>query len=403
MANLNETPSALRPHIAFFGLRNAGKSSLVNAVAGQDLAVVSPEAGTTTDPVKKAMELLPAGPVLIIDTPGYDDEGELGEKRVSQTFRILRRADLAVLVIDGVRGISEKDRELFALIAARRLPALVVFNKADGLGGGERERLRDEAAGSFPKTACLFASALTKEGVDEVKEAAAGSLRSRPGRTILEGLIRDGDRILLVIPIDQSAPKGRIILPQQLVLRECLDRHLIVTACQPDELKEAVALIAPDLVITDSQVFERAASDVPGDIPLTSFSILMARYKGELGPYLEGAAALKDLRTGDRVLIAEGCTHHRQCGDIGRDKIPAWIRRFAGCEPEFEFASGDGFPENLGTFRLIVHCGGCMLNEKEMAHRVRLAEEADVPIVNYGIAIAAMKGILERATAVFED
>ena len=402
MAGLSDTPSGERPHIAFFGLRNAGKSSLVNAVTGQDLSVVSEVPGTTTDAVKKAMEMLPAGPVLIIDTPGFDDEGALGQKRVDQAKKSLRRTDLAVLVIDGVRGITAADRELFELIKGRRLPLVIALNKADALTEAEREHLLAEAVRSFPKEPCFFVSAYTHEGITDVKEAAAALLKGRPDKTILEGIVRDKSRILLVIPIDDSAPKGRLILPQQMVLRECLDRHLIAAACQVDELEEAVGRFAPELVITDSQVFAKAAAAVPKDIPLTSFSILMARYKGSLGPYLEGAETLKELRDGDRVLIAEGCTHHRQCGDIGRDKIPAWIRDFAGCKPQFEFVSGGDYPEDLNPYRLIVHCGGCMLNEKEMAHRLRLAEDAGVPIVNYGIAIASMKGILERAVAVFE-
>ena len=386
--SLNETVSAERVHIAFFGRRNAGKSSLVNAVTGQSLSVVSPVKGTTTDPVRKAMELLPLGPVLIIDTPGWDDEGELGQLRIQKTNEILAKTDIAVLVLDGSLGMTEEDRRLLEALQSRKLPVILVQNKAD------LEADRVEGA--------LRVSAVTGEGVNALKERLAELGRSvKTERSILGGLVHAGDTVILVIPIDESAPKGRLILPQQQTLREGLDRHCSVICCQVEELSGVLANLKtpPRLVITESQAFGRVSKLVPEEIDMTSFSILFARYKGELETLVRGAEALRDLRDGDKVLISEGCTHHRQCGDIGTVKLPAWIGQYTGCPPSFSFTSGGDFPADLAQYRLVIHCGGCMLNEKEMHHRMALAEAAGVPMVNYGVAIACIHGILDRSLA----
>ena len=391
--SLNETVSAMRVHIGFFGLRNVGKSSLVNAVTGQDLSVVSEVKGTTTDPVKKAMELLPLGPVVIIDTPGLDDEGALGEKRVEKAKRILRETDLAVLVTDSGRELLQPEKELIALFRERELPFIIAYNKCDLI-------VPEGASHMEPG---ILVSALTGENIKEFKDKLAEFAKGfeKKQRTILYGLVEAGDIVVLVIPIDESAPKGRIILPQQLVLRELLDRNCAAVCCQVGELSGILQSLKrkPRLVITDSQAFEAVGSRVPEDIALTSFSILMARYKGELAALAESAKKLSKLADGDRVLISEGCTHHRQCNDIGTVKLPGWIREYAGAEPVFSFTSGGDFPdgEELKQYDLVVHCGGCMLNEKEMKSRQAAAENAGVPMVNYGIAIAAMKGLLERA------
>ena len=387
--SLNATVSAIRPHIAFFGRRNAGKSSVVNAVTGQRISVVSEILGTTTDPVQKAMELLPLGPVVIIDTPGFDDEGALGMLRVERTRQVLRKTDIAVLVVDGTVGLTKADESLIDELAGRKLPYLIVYNKCDIMRS--RPHLNEHE---------MFVSALTGEGIGELKERLAVIVKSEAKeKPIAADLVSAGDAVVLVIPIDESAPKGRIILPQQQVLRELLDCHCTVLCCQDTELKATLSKLSdkPALVITDSQVFKRVAADTPEDIPMTSFSILFARYKGNLEALIRGADALRRLRDGDRVLISEGCTHHRQCGDIGAVKLPAWIREYSGAAPEFSFTSGGTFPDDLSEYKVIVHCGGCMLNEKEMQHRQNTAKEAGVPMVNYGIAIAAMNGILERA------
>ena len=392
---LHDTVSAERFHIGFFGMRNAGKSSVVNAVTGQDLAVVSDVKGTTTDPVKKAMELLPLGPVVIIDTPGLDDEGDLGELRVKKAKQILAQTDIAVLVVDAVKGLDTIDRELIALFEAKKLPYIVAYNKADLLA--ERAALNDHE---------IYISAVTKENITQLKEKIGAFAKGIENtKYIVANLLSPGDMAVLVIPIDESAPKGRLILPQQQTIREILDAHCAFTACQHTELKETLAALAvkPKLVITDSQAFEAVSKDTPDDVMLTSFSILFARYKGDLRTLVQGAAQLSRLRSGDKVLISEGCTHHRQCNDIGTVKMPGWIEKFSGVKPEFYFTSGTEFPDDPSEYALIVHCGGCMLNEKEMKHRINKAAAAGVPIVNYGIAIAQMHGILERSLQPFPD
>ena len=393
--SLNETVSAERLHIGFFGLRNAGKSSLVNAVTGQELAVVSPVKGTTTDPVKKAMELLPLGPVVIIDTPGLDDTGELGTLRVEKARQVLAQADIAVLVIDAAAGQTEADGELLEELQARSLPHLVVYHKADLL-----------TARSLLPEHSLYASSLTGEGIDALKEALGALAKAQKHRKQLVGdLLSPGDVVVLVVPIDSAAPKGRLILPQQQTIRDILDSGCTAITCRDTELPQTLACLKtpPKLVITDSQVFGKVANLLPEDQLLTSFSILFARYKGELSALVQGAAQLKRLQDGDRVLISEGCTHHRQCGDIGTEKLPAWIRQYSGAEPQFAFTSGGTFPEDLRSYSLIVHCGGCMLNEKEMRHRLRIAEAGGVPMVNYGVAIAQIQGILPRSLQAFSD
>ena len=405
--SLYAVPSGERVHIGFFGVRNAGKSSLVNALTNQALSIVSDTPGTTTDPVRKAMELLPLGPVVIIDTPGIDDEGALGAQRVEKTKETLRGIDVAVLVADGTRGLQEADRGLISLFEERKLPYILAFNKADL---SEKED-RDKAA-AVPGSPAerIRVSALTGEGVEELKELLGSFAKAaKKEKKILADLVKPGEAVVLVIPIDASAPKGRIILPQQMVLRELLDLHCRAICLQPEELpllfgtpgQERKSSCAVSLVITDSQVFETVAKLVPETVRLTSFSILMARYKGSLAPFLKGAERLAGLNDDDRVLISEGCTHHRQCEDIGTKKLPDWIAAYCGARPQFYFTQGREFPEDLSEYALVVHCGGCMLGEAEMQGRVRAVRSAGVPIVNYGIAIAQMKGILPRAVSIF--
>ena len=392
---LNDTVSAERIHIGFFGMRNAGKSSIVNAVTGQNLSVVSDVKGTTTDPVQKAMELLPLGPVVIIDTPGLDDEGELGRLRVEKAKSILGKTDLAVLVVDSTTGLGAQDEELIRAFEERKLPYLVVLNKADLLA--QRMPIKDNM---------LYASALTGENIHALKEKlGAFARKDTVPKVLVSDLLDPGDFVVLVTPIDQSAPKGRLILPQQMTIRDILDHHAIAITCQVEELSQTLRDLGrrPKLVITDSQAFKQVSMDTPEDITLTSFSILMARYKGDLKDLVTGASALSRLKKGDKVLISEGCTHHRQCNDIGTVKIPGWIRNYSGVEPEFVFTSGGDFPENLSEYSLIVHCGGCMLNEAEMKRRTRAAVDAGVPIVNYGLAIAQMNGILKRSVQPFPE
>ena len=392
---LNDTPSGERIHIGFFGVRNAGKSSLVNAVTGQALSVVSDVKGTTTDPVRKAMELLPLGPVVIIDTPGLDDKGELGEMRVKKAREILTKTDLAVLVTDAQIGPCAEDRELIALFQERKLPYVLAYNKADLLT--ERPALKENE---------IYVSAITGENVNELKEKLTAFAKGLGNpRRVVSDLLSPGDAAVLVVPIDESAPKGRLILPQQQVMRDILDAHGTFLTCQPTELKQTLAALAkpPKLVITDSQAFGKVARDVPEEIWLTSFSILMARYKGNLPEQVKGAARLSKLKDGDRVLISEGCTHHRQCNDIGTVKLPRWIGDFSGAKIAFSFTSGGAFPENLAEYSLVVHCGGCMLNEKEMRRRVAAAVHSGIPIVNYGVAIARMHGILQRSLEPFPE
>lgn len=392
---LNTVVSAERLHISFFGRCNAGKSSLVNAVTSQQLAVVSAVRGTTTDPVRKAMELLPLGPVVMIDTPGLDDASELGELRVKKTKQVLAQTDIAVLVIDSTLGRSNEDNEIEEQLKMRKLPYIVVYNKADLIS--DRPELDGNA---------VYASAASGEGIEQIKDALGKlAVTQKKQKFLIADYLEPGDLVMLVTPIDESAPKGRLILPQQLTIREILDAHGIVITCQDTEVKQTLASLArkPKIVITDSQAFKRVSADVPEDIMLTSFSILMARYKGELKTLVRGANALSGLVDGDRVLISEGCTHHRQCNDIGTVKIPRWIEGFTNAKPEYHFTSGGEFPEELTKYTLVVHCGGCMLNEAEMKNRINRCEEAGVPIVNYGVAIAQMHGILKRSLQVFAD
>lgn len=418
---LNETPSGERVRIGFFGVRNAGKSSLVNAVCGQQVALVSDVAGTTTDPVRKAMELLPLGPVDIVDTPGIDDVGELGARRVERTRETLRTCDVAVLVTDATRALVAAERELISLFEELGLPFIVVRNKADllsgegvaaGSGGGtgaasgaadasiaQVVAAPDADAPAAPVRAGVLASARTGAGINELKEALAdvgGSAAHE--RRVVADLLSPGDKVVLVVPVDSSAPKGRIILPQQLVLRDVLDAHASAMVCQPEELADLLAAVHDvRLVITDSQAFQKVARIVPETTPLTSFSLLMARYKGDLRTLVEGTAALGALTDESRVLISEGCTHHRQCEDIGTVKMPAWIRGHCGANPTFEFTQGRGFPDDVSGYDVVVHCGGCMLNEKEMHWRQSVAAKSGTPMVNYGAAIACVHGILERS------
>lgn len=396
---MHEAPKSERCHIGFFGLRNAGKSSLVNAVTGQDLSIVSNVKGTTTDSVSKAMELLPLGPVVIIDTPGLDDEGELGLARVDRALRELRKCDVVVLVSDAARSLLPLEQEFVDKLKAESRPLIVARNKADMLPEGARV---EDLTGLLEGAAQCVVSATADQGIFELKELIARvglQADTAAPKTILQDLAGPGDVVVMVVPIDSSAPKGRLILPQQLVLRELLDMHANALICQPEELADTLGKLVdpPRLVVTDSQAFHQVDPLVPQNVPLTSFSILMARYKGELAPYMAGAREIATLQDGDRVLIAEGCTHHRQCEDIGTVKMPRWIRDFSGAQPEFEFVSGNEFPEDLSRYRLIVHCGGCMLNEREMRFRVASAQAAGIPIVNYGIAIAHMNGILARS------
>ncbi|MBQ4348163.1 MAG: [Clostridia bacterium] len=391
--NLNTVPSGERPHIGFFGMRNAGKSSLVNAVTGQRLSLVSSVKGTTTDPVKKAMELLPLGPVVIIDTPGLDDEGALGEMRVERARQILATTDIAILVVDAQKGMSPQDNELKELFISRKLPYIIAFNKADLLGSVPQSKA-DE----------IYVSAEKGSGIKELKEKMAALMSDRKSeKKILADLVARDDRVILVTPIDESAPKGRLILPQQQTIRELLEIGAVTLIVQVSELKGAIDSLKepPKLVITDSQAFESVAKIVPEGIMLTSFSILFARYKGDLPCLVNGANKLRHLKDGDKVLISEGCTHHRQCKDIGTVKLPGWIEKYSGKKLSFTFTSGGEFPADTGDFALVVHCGGCMLTENEMKNRMEKCRLSGTPITNYGTAIAEMHGILERSLEVF--
>lgn len=389
---LQDTPSAERVQIGFFGCRNAGKSSLVNAVTNQEMAVVSPVKGTTTDPVTKAMELLPLGPVLIIDTPGIDDEGGLGEQRVKRTKQILNRIDCAVLVVDSVAGKTKADEELLNLFQEKQIPFLVAYNKSDlqmPILSGKNE---------------VTVSALQKTGIEELKERiAALGKENQKERMLVRDLVKAEDLVVLVTPIDSSAPKGRLILPQQQTIRDLLEADAIPVVTKENTLKTTLESLAkkPAMVITDSQAFAQVSKDTPLDIPLTSFSILMARYKGFLEGAVQGVAAIETLQDGEKVLICEGCTHHRQCEDIGTVKIPRWLRQHTGKELELVHTSGKDFPEDLSPYRLVIHCGGCMLNEREVAYRQKCAADAGIPFTNYGIAIAYMTGILKRSIEIF--
>ncbi|MCI8833906.1 MAG: [FeFe] hydrogenase H-cluster maturation GTPase HydF [Ruminococcus sp.] len=395
--SFHTTPSSERIHIGIFGKRNAGKSSLINALTSQDLAIVSPVKGTTTDPVLKSMELLPLGPVVLIDTPGLDDEGDLGALRIQKTYQMLRKTDLAVLVTDPADGITEEDRQILQRILQKQIPYLVVCNKAD---------LFDSPC--FPPEAdkehCIFVSAKTGAGIEELKERLARQIPASPAqKPIAADLVHPLDFVILVVPIDGSAPKGRLILPQQQTIRDLLKKGAVPVVVRDTELSETLEKLGrpPALVITDSQAFARVSALVPKEIPLTSFSILFARYKGNLKQAVLGARTLDLLQEKDRILISEGCTHHRQCEDIGTVKLPGWIRKYTGKEFHFQFTSGTEFPEDLHSYRLIIHCGGCMLNEQEMRHRLECAKEQNVPMTNYGTAIAHMHGILDRSIEIF--
>lgn len=387
--SLNDTPSANRIHIGFFGCRNAGKSSAVNAITGQELAVVSDVLGTTTDPVQKAMELLPLGPVMIIDTPGFDDVGELGEKRIQKTKQILNRTDIAVLVVDAKKGFTATDKQLLALIQEKELPYLIIYNKSDLL-----EKIPKEEEHS------IYISALEKIGIRECKEKLAHQIPTEDMTLQIVGdLLCPGDLAVLVIPIDSAAPKGRLILPQQQVIRDILEAGAAAVTVRNTELARTLQKLEGKvrMVITDSQAFEEVAAIVPKEIPLTSFSILMARFKGYLETAVKGIQAVDSLKDGDRILISEGCTHHRQCEDIGTVKLPNWLLKYTGKDLKFEWSSGREFKEDLSPYAMVIHCGGCMLNEREVKYRMKCAVDQGIPFTNYGIAIAYMKGILQRS------
>lgn len=393
--SLNSTPSANRVHIGFFGCRNAGKSSLVNAVTGQELAVVSDVKGTTTDPVTKAMELLPLGPVVIIDTPGYDDEGSLGEKRVRKTKQTLNKTDIAVLVVDGTRGMNKYDFELLSIIKEKNIPYIIVYNKSDA----------GEAVSVIDGENCISVSAEKNGNIYELKERIGKLMPSDDGKTLVDGIMSAGDTAVLVIPIDEAAPKGRLILPQQQVIRDILDIGGCAVVTKETELAETLDRLKdkPKVVITDSQAFAMVSKIVPDDVPLTSFSILMARYKGFLETAYRGVHAIDELRDGDTVLIAEGCTHHRQCGDIGTVKIPRWLAAHTGKKIEIKTCSGTEFPEDLTPYAAVIHCGGCMLSEREVQYRMKCACDFGVPFTNYGIFIAYVTGILERSVKMIPE
>ena len=392
--SMNNTPSGERVHIGFFGRRNAGKSSIVNAVTGQDLAVVSDVKGTTTDPVSKAMELLPLGPVMIIDTPGYDDEGALGQLRVKKTRQVLNKTDIAVLVTDGTQALQQTDRELMELFRAKEIPYLLVRNKADLLEEIPEDSDRE-----------IWVSALEGRKIHELKERIARLRQETPEKRIIADKLSPGDLVVLVVPIDKAAPKGRLILPQQQTIRDILEAGAAAIVVRDSELEMTLRKLGrnPELVITDSQVFGPVSKIVPREVPLTSFSILMARYKGLLEEAVRGAAAVASLQDGDTILIAEGCTHHRQCDDIGTVKIPNWLRKATGKDLNIRVCSGTEFPDDLGGIALVVHCGGCMLNEREVRYRMKCAVDQGVPITNYGILIAHLNGILKRSVEIFPD
>ena len=401
---MNQTPMSERVHIGFFGKRNAGKSSVMNAVTGQDIAVVSDVMGTTTDPVYKSMELLPLGPVVMMDTPGIDDEGELGALRVRKSYQVLNKTDVAVLVIDGTAGISPEDEALLGRIRRKKIPYLVVLNKID-LTAEEKGRQIREKLG-LSESRFVPVSASDGSGIRELKEKIAAAARAEePEKYIVRDLVSPSDFVILVVPIDKAAPKGRLILPQQQTIRDLLDGNAVSVVVKETELGQTLGQLGkkPALVITDSQAFGQVSRDVPEDILLTSFSILFARYKGNLESAVKGVTALDRLEDGDMILISEGCTHHRQCDDIGTVKIPKWIREYTGKEIRIETTSGTEFPDELGKYRLIVHCGGCMLNEREMKYRLSCAQDQGVPMTNYGILIAYVKGILKRSVEVFPE
>ena len=394
--SLNTTPAAERIHIGIFGRRNAGKSSLINALTNQSLAIVNEQKGTTTDPVYKAMELLPLGPVMLIDTPGLDDEGELGRQRIDKAYQVLHKCDIALLVVDASTGLTSEDKRLWELLEAKKLPAILVLNKADKLSEMQQALATLDAL-KLTKH-CFLVSTQTDSNINALKDAIAALRPKEQERQLLGDLIKPCDTVILVTPIDSAAPKGRFILPQQQVLRNVLDNKGIAVVVQESELTMALAKLAfpPRLVVTDSQAFAKVSQIVPPTIPLTSFSILMARYKGSLENAVRAVRTLDRITDGDKILISEGCTHHRQCQDIGTVKLPGWVRKYTQAEPEFCFTSGTEFPDDLSEYKLVIHCGACMLNEKEMVYRNKAAKEQGVPMTNYGIAIAYMNGILKR-------
>lgn len=401
---MNQTPMSERTHIGFFGKRNAGKSSIINAVTGQDLAVVSDVKGTTTDPVYKSMELLPLGPVVMMDTPGIDDEGELGSLRVRRSYQVLNKTDAAVLVIDGTAGASGEDRALLDRIRAKGIPFIVAVNKKELAGPDMVQNIKKQL--DLEDDRLCPVSAATGEGIFELKERiAAVAKREEPERALVRDLLDPSDIVVLVVPIDSAAPKGRLILPQQQTIRDILEADAASVVVKENELKHVLGSFQkkPKMVITDSQVFAQVSKDTPDEIPLTSFSILMARYKGNLEQAVRGVTALDSLADGDAVLISEGCTHHRQCDDIGTVKIPRWIREYTGKDIRIETTSGTEFPDDVTGYKLIIHCGGCMLNEREMKYRLSCAEGQGVPMTNYGILIAYVKGILKRSVEVFPE
>lgn len=396
---MNQTPASERVHISFFGRRNAGKSSVINAVTEQELAIVSNVKGTTTDPVYKTMELLPLGPVMVIDTPGIDDEGELGALRVKKSYQVLNKTDIAVLVVDGTIGKTDCEETLIRRFQEKNIPWILVYNKSDLLPSADFSLSSNE----------ILVSAAKKTNIYELKERIA-SLKPEDTHKypLISDLIQPLDLVILVIPVDKAAPKGRLILPQQQTIRAILERGALSLVVRDTELSETLERfhkqnIHPRLVITDSQAFSKVSAVTPKEITLTSFSILFARYKGDLEAVTKGAAALKNIQDGDKILIAEGCTHHRQCDDIGTVKIPSMIRKFTGKEPEFFFTSGTEFPDNLTDYQLVVHCGGCMLNEREMKYRISCCQDQRVPITNYGILMAQATGILKRSLAPFPE
>ncbi len=399
---MNQTPASERVHISFFGKRNAGKSSVINAVTGQNLAIVSDIKGTTTDPVYKTMELLPLGPVMVIDTPGIDDEGELGALRVKRSYQVLNKTDIAVLIIDGTLGQTAEEEALVRRFQEKGIPYLIVYNKLDLMPKNKQEELAASARE-------IWVSASNHTNIYALKEKIAAL---KPEDThkypIIADLINPLDLVILVVPIDKAAPKGRLILPQQQTIRDILERGALSLVVRDTELKETLEHfraqgILPRLVVTDSQAFSRVSGDTPEDIALTSFSILFARYKGDLASSIQGVAALNSIRDGDKVLIAEGCTHHRQCDDIGTYKIPKWIREYTGKRPEFSFTSGTEFPDDVTSYKMVVHCGGCMLNEREMKYRIACCKDQNVPVTNYGILIAQITGILKRSLEPFPE
>lgn len=399
---MNQTPSAERVHIGFFGRRNAGKSSVLNAVTGQDLAVVSDVKGTTTDPVQKSMELLPLGPVVVIDTPGIDDEGTLGALRVKKSYQVLNKSDAAVLVVDASLGLCEEDFAFIEHIQKKQIPYAVAFNKSDLVPSASLAK--DLQYLEEHHISYVLVSTANLSGIEELKEKIATLAKTEDTKLrIVADLIHPSDFVVLVVPIDKAAPKGRLILPQQQIIRDILEADATAIVVKEYELRDTLAHLGkkPRLVITDSQVFAKVSADTPSDIMLTSFSILFARYKGNLPALVKGVTALEQIEDGDKILVSEGCTHHRQCDDIGSVKLPRWIRQYTGKEPEFVFSSGTEFPADLSPYKMIVHCGGCMLNEREMKYRLACAKDQYIPMTNYGILIAYIQGILKRSIEPF--